>query len=112
MLFCVRADSIHCAETELGCIPGIWEPIGRGVATSQFATTEDPTLQPLLPRGIDRRFLKYLRLDPKMRSGLEGMATGSSGFHQRVRPRDVLRSPTSPYPELNVDPSSGPSHTS
>lgn len=67
----------------------VWEPT---IENGDFAiaSTEFLVLQ---PRGIDRRFLKFLCLSPHMRSGLEGMATGTSGSHQRVRPQDALSIP-------------------
>ena len=94
--FTVPADSILVSRLNPR-IPRVWEPT---VEDGDFAIASTEFLV-LLPRGIDRRFLKYLCLDPKMRSGLEGMATGTSGSHQRVRPRDVLniRIPLPPLPE-------------
>ena len=94
--FTVPADSILVSRLNPR-IPRVWEPT---VEDGDFAIASTEFLV-LLPRGIDRRFLKYLCLDPKMRSGLEGMVTGTSGSHQRVRPRDVLniRIPLPPLPE-------------
>lgn len=41
--------------------------------------------------SIDRRFLKYLCLSPDFLAQMQAMATGTSGSHQRVSPRDLLR---------------------
>ena len=83
--FAVPADSILVSRLNPR-LTRVWEPT---VENGDFAiaSTEFVVLR---PRGLDRRFLKYLCLSPKMRSELEGMATGTSGSHQRVRPRDVL----------------------
>ena len=76
-------------------IPRIWEP---NLADSEcsIASTEFMVLK---PRGIDRRYLRYLFLSPLVRTDMELMVTGTSGSHQRVRPSDAL-SITVPLPPL------------
>ncbi len=94
--FTVPTDSILVSRLNPR-IPRVWEPTIEeddvAIASTEFLV--------LLPRAIDRRFLKFLCLGPKMRSQLEGMATGTSGSHQRVRREDVLniRIPLPPLPE-------------
>ncbi|MGB9826061.1 MAG: restriction endonuclease subunit S [Desulfofundulus sp.] len=68
-------------------IPRVWEPAVSRICPA-VASTEFIVLRP--KHCTDRRFLKYLFLSPLVRLEMEARSTGTSGSHQRVRPKDVL----------------------
>lgn len=84
--FTVPPDSVLVSKLNPR-FPRVWCPNVSESVTS-VASTEFVVLRPL--SGVDRRFLAYLCQSPSFRSQLEGMVTGTSGSHQRVRARDLL----------------------
>lgn len=67
--------------------PRVWEPV-VSKSYPAVASTEFMIFRP--KPGVDRRFLKYLFLSPMVRLEMEARSTGTTGSHQRVRPKDVL----------------------
>lgn len=66
-------------------IPRIWVP--KDIGVNAIASTEFVVITPI--SGIDRSFLKWLMKSDAVASRMKLLATGTTGSHARIHPRQI-----------------------